>query len=282
MTIPRGKLLIIGGSEHKGDDSEKKEINPDFIPQEILKRLLSEMNSDKKNIATITTASENYQEEIGRDYKKAFEAIGCQAVSPLEIRDRKDAYKESNIKKIKKAGAVMFCGGNQLRLSTILGGTDVMDIIREKYEKEKFIIAGTSAGAMVMSPSMIVEGKSETALYKGELKITTGFGFLDGVIIDTHFLKRGRFGRLSQAVAINPEQLGIGVEEDTAVLVTEGKDMEVIGSGNVIIIDGQKIVNSNLAFVDNGIPISIEGLYVHILSKGDRFSLKELKVKPGY
>lgn len=279
MKEPKGKLVIIGGSEHKGipdDKRDKEAINPDFIEQEILRKIISECPA-KGDIVVIPTAS-RIPEEVGKDYLDAFENIDCvHRAKILYVENRDDAYEEKNIEAIRNAVAVLFSGGDQLRLSSILGGSPVLEEIRYKYENENFIIAGTSAGAMVMSNAMIFQGASEEAFFKGELKITSGFGLFPGVIIDTHFIKRGRFGRLAQAVAINPSYVGIGLEEDTAVLVRNGVEMEAIGSGNVIIIDGHDIRSSNLTEIDEGSPISIERLVVHVLARGDMFSLYDRK-----
>jgi cyanophycinase len=142
---------------------------------------------------------------------------------------------------------------------------------------EPFLIAGTSAGAMAMSNTMIYEGNATRAHLKGEVKITTGLGFIDDVIIDSHFEKRGRFGRLSQAVATNPSCIGFGLGEDTGMLITEGNTMEAIGSGLVIIIDGHEIRHSNIADIPEGNPISIENLKVHFCEKGNGYILNERK-----
>lgn len=169
-------------------------------------------------------------------------------------------------------------GGNQLRLSSIFGGTEFLEILSERYMHETgFVIAGTSAGAMAMSNTMIYQGSSSEALLKGEVKITTGLGFMKDVIIDSHFVKRGRFGRLTQAVAANPSCTGIGLGEDTGVLVTEGRYMEAVGSGLIIIIDGHNIRHTNIADLKEGSPISIENLIVHVMAKGNHFDLKERK-----
>ncbi|MGZ5242286.1 MAG: cyanophycinase [Bacteroidia bacterium] len=275
MKVPNGKLIIIGGSEHKGkrnETSDKEAINPDFMQQEILKRLIQERGRGNGRIEVIPTAS-TIPDEIGNEYMAAFRKLDCDYGDVLNIKTREDAYKKTYLDRIKKADAVMFSGGDQLRLSTILGGTPVLDLIIEKYWNEDFLIAGTSAGAMVMSNSMIFSGQGDEALFKGELKITSGFGLIPGIIIDTHFIKRGRFGRLAQAVAINPGYIGLGLEEDTAVYVSRGTKMEAIGSGNVLIIDGHEIRQSNITSIDEGSPISIEGLIVHVLARGDLFSL---------
>jgi cyanophycinase len=277
MKIPRGKLIIIGGSEHKGDGDEKardrRDSNPDFMEQEILRRIIDECNPKARTIEIIPTAS-GIPEEVGDDYMEAFKNLDCADAGVLDIRTREDANDTKILQRLKKAGAILFSGGDQLRLSTVLGGTEALDIIYDRYLNNDFVIAGTSAGAMVMSNSMIIEGRGEEAFFKGNLRITSGFSFIGGVIIDTHFIKRGRFGRLAQAVAINPSCVGIGLEEDTAVVVEKGYMLEAIGSGNVIIIDGHSIKNSNIMDADEGAPISIDSMTVHVLARGDGYDLE--------
>src|SRR5687767_7663217 len=146
----------------------------------------------------------------------------------------------------------MFSGGNQLRLAATYGGTEFLKIIKKRYREENFVIAGTSAGAMAMSKTMIYEGNATRAHLKGEVKMTTGLGFVSKVIIDSHFEKRGRFGRLAQSVATNPMCIGIGLGEDTGMLIIGGDKMEAIGSGLVIIIDGHDIMHCNIADIPDG------------------------------
>ena len=169
----------------------------------------------------------------------------------------------------------MFSGGNQLRLSATDGGTEFLTILKKRYREENFVIAGTSAGAMAMSNTMIYEGNATRAHLKGEVKITTGLGFIGNIIIDSHFEKRGRFGRLAQSVATNPGCIGMGLGEDTGMLITEGNRMEAIGSGLVIIIDGHDIRHSNIADIPDGNPISLENLKVHFCEKGNGYLLSE-------
>jgi cyanophycinase len=172
----------------------------------------------------------------------------------------------------------MFSGGNQLRLSTIYGGTRFLEIVLDRYTEEKnFVVAGTSAGAMAMSNTMIYEGNAFTAHLKSEVKITTGLGFMDDVVFDSHFEKRGRFGRLAQAIASNPSAIGIGLGEDTGMFIKEGNVMEAIGSGLVMIIDGHEIRHSNIADIPDGNPISVENIKVHFCEKGNGYLLKERK-----
>jgi cyanophycinase len=149
--------------------------------------------------------------------------------------------------------------------------------MKDRYFNDKLVVAGTSAGAMAMSRTMIYEGNATRAHFKGEVKIATGLGFIDNVIIDSHFEKRGRFGRLAQAVAANPSSIGIGLGEDTGMLITDGDKMEAIGSGLVIIIDGHEIMHSNIADIPDGNPISIENLKVHFCEKGNGYLLKDRK-----
>jgi cyanophycinase len=168
----------------------------------------------------------------------------------------------------------MFTGGDQLRLTSILGGTSFHDILLEKYKNEDFIYAGTSAGAAAASNNMIYQGSSHEALLKGEVKISSGLGLIDDVIIDTHFVQRGRIGRLFQAVVGNPKTLGIGLGEDTGLLITNGFQMEAIGSGLVILVDGKQIKDTNLTEVELGQPISINNFVVHVMSMNDKYDLK--------
>ncbi len=277
MQIPKGKLIAIGGAEDKGSDLEKGDIfrnNLNFFELGILRRIVAEAGGADANIEVITTAS-TIPYEVGENYLDAFGKIGCTNVHIIHIRNREDAQKPEYIERIQACNCVMFSGGNQLRLTTIFGGTRFLQIIQERYRKESFVIAGTSAGAMAMSNTMIYEGNATRAHLKGEVKITTGLGFMDGVIFDSHFEKRGRFARLAQAVSANPSCIGIGLGEDTGMLITHGNQMEAIGSGPVIIVDGHDVKHSNLADIPEGNPLSIENLKVHFCAKGNGFLVKE-------
>src|SRR5688572_33474410 len=198
----------------------------------------------------------------------------------MHVRTRQDTLNKEFLQRIKTCDAVMFSGGNQLRLSVTDGGTEFLAIMKRRYMNEDFLIAGTSAGAMAMSKTMIYEGNATRAHLKGEVKITTGLGFIDSIIIDSHFEKRGTFGRLAQAVAANPGRIGIGLGEDTGMLITDGNKMEAIGSGLVIIIDGHDINHSNFADIPEGNPISIENLKVHFCEKGNGYMIRERKFLP--
>lgn len=271
MAQPKGKLLIIGGAEDKvgalPDISEQKK---EFTRYEILRELSDSRN---RKIELVTTGSE-VQGEIKKIYQKVFHAIGYRNVGFMPIKKRSEARLKEYLKRAQKAAVVFFTGGDQFRLSTILGGTPFINIVKERYYKDPdFIVAGTSAGAMVMSSVMIAEGGLTEALIHRNLITTSGLGLLPGCVIDTHFIKRGRFGRLAHAIIMNPEQLGIGLGEDTALIIKNGVEAECMGSGMVVIIDGRNINQTNITAVTEGEAIFVEHLIVHLLIKGCRFSI---------
>jgi cyanophycinase len=277
--IPKGILISIGGNEDKGTAIEPKFTQKDhlnFFEFGILKRFLQEMKGIESRVEVITTAS-SIPEEVGQNYLDAFAKLGCSNVGVLHIKKREESDTPEFLERIKNCDGVMFTGGNQMRLSMIFGGTKFLEILHERYENESFVIAGTSAGAMAMSSTMIYQGSSSVALMKGEVKITTGLAFMNNVIIDSHFVTRGRFGRLAEAVAGNPGCIGIGLGEDTGVLVTEGNKLEAIGSGLIILFDGHEIKHSNIADVEHGAPLSIEHLIIHVMAKGNHYNVKSRK-----
>lgn len=274
----KGKLIIIGGAVDKGSFTEVSfdenvANNLNFFEKGILKRIINESNSgEDSKIEVITTAS-TIPFEVGSEYVKAFNYLGANNVDVMHIQTREEASKDEIITRIQKAEVVMFTGGDQLRLTSILGGTQLQEILLQKYHNENFIYSGTSAGAAASSSSMIYQGSSKEALLKGEVKITSGLGFIDDVIVDTHFVQRGRIGRLFQAVVGNPKVLGIGLGEDTGLLIKHGTKMEAIGSGLVILVDGKSIKNTNLTEVGMGQPVSINHLVVHVMSQNDTYDL---------
>lgn len=279
----KGKLIIIGGAVDKGSFTEtdldkNASNNLNFFETGILKRILNESkHKENSRIEVITTAS-IIPKEIGPEYLKAFEHLNARNLGILDIERREQAADETVLARLKAADIIMFTGGDQLRLTSILGGTRFHDILLDKYRNEDFIYAGTSAGAAAASTNMIYQGSSSEALLKGEVKITSGLGFIDDVVIDTHFVQRGRIGRLFQAVVGNPKVLGIGLGEDTGLLITSGRQMEAIGSGLVILVDGREIKDTNLTQISLGQPISISHLVTHVMSKYDTFNLDTYKM----
>lgn len=276
---PKGKLIIVGGAINKGSFTESKfdkqvEKNLNYFETRILKRIINESKSQEESQIEIITTASKIPLEVGEEYRKAFEYLGAKKVNVLHIEKREQALSDETYERIKNADVVMFTGGDQLRLTSILGGTPMHDLILSKYENEDFIYAGTSAGAAAASKAMIYQGSSSEALLKGEIKITSGLGLIDDVVVDTHFVQRGRIGRLFQAVVGNPKTLGIGLGEDTGLIITDGNKMEALGSGLVILVDGRKIADTNLTQVELGKPISIKNLIVHVMGQRDLYDLK--------
>jgi cyanophycinase len=276
----QGKLVIIGGAVDKGSFTEtgltnNPATNLNFFETGILRRIIKESkHHEDSRIEVITTASV-IPREVGPQYVKAFEYLKATNVGLMHIERRDQTFDPKVIERIQAADVVMFTGGDQLRLTSILGGTKLHDIILEKFRNEDFIYAGTSAGAAAASNNMIYQGSSHEAMLKGEVKITSGLSLIQNVIIDTHFVQRGRIGRLFQAVVGNPRVLGIGLGEDTGLLITNDGKMEAIGSGLVILVDGRNIMDTNLTQVEMGRPISINNLIVHVMSMYDTYDLNK-------
>ena len=280
---PEGKLMIIGGAVNKGsftetDYDQNIEKNLNFFERGILRKIINESkNKNDSSIEIITTASQIPQ-IVGPEYKKAFEFLGAKNVNILDIETREQANSDAIVARANQADVVLFTGGDQLRLTSILGGTRFHDAILLKYQETDFLYAGTSAGAAAASENMIYQGSSGEALLKGEIKTTQGLGFIDNVIVDTHFVQRGRIGRLFQAVVNNPRTLGIGLGEDTGLFV-KNDVMTAVGSGLVILVDGRFIKDTNLTKINLGDPVSIDNLVVHVMSMNDEFDLKTKELK---
>lgn len=274
----KGKLIIIGGAIDKGSFTEvsfDKNVanNLNFFEKGILNRIIKESRLGYESRIEIVTTASSIPMEVGSEYIKAFNFLGASNVGALHIQKREEASTEEALERAEKADVMMFTGGDQLRLTTILGGTRFHKILLEKYINEEFIYVGTSAGAAAASTSMIYQGTSKEALLKGEVKITSGLDLIKNVIIDTHFVSRGRIGRLFQAVVSNPGILGIGLGEDTGLLIKDGNCMQAIGSGLVILVDGKQIKDTNITDISLGAPISINNLIVHVMSQDDKYDL---------
>ena len=277
--MPKGKLIIIGGALDKGSFTENTfadqvEENLNFFEKGILKRIIDESKHQKNSRIEIVPTASKIPDLVGVEYARAFGYLGAENVGVLNIENREDALSLAALDRIAVADVIFFTGGDQLRLTSIFGGTLIHDLLLKKYLEEDFLYVGTSAGAACASKNMIYQGSSREALLKGEIKITSGLGFMDNVIIDTHFVQRGRIGRLFQAVVGNPKTLGIGLGEDTGLLIKNGVSMEALGSGLVIIVDGRQILDSNISDVALGEPISIKNLVVHVMSQGDVYCLE--------
>ncbi|HVS91040.1 MAG TPA: cyanophycinase [Mucilaginibacter sp.] len=283
MISPKGKLVIIGGAVDLGSNigTQEQIIQPDhlkFFDRGILKRIINESANHEGSVVEVITTASQIPELVGNEYIKAFNQLNVPRVDTLHIKTREDTHHKSYLERIRKADVVVFTGGDQLRLSSIFGGTELLQVLKQRYQHENFVIAGTSAGAAAASTNMIYKGQSNEALIKGEVQITAGLGFIDSVIIDTHFVQRGRIGRLLYAVASNPGILGIGLGEDAGLLITEGTTMEAIGSGLIILVDGKTMVETNIYDVELGSPVSIENLKLHVMSIFDKYDLHQHKL----
>ena len=273
--VPKGRLLAIGGKESKGGNEELKQeqaTNVDFESEEILKYFVSALKGSNPSIAVLPTAS-NIPEEIGKEYTKLFQELGVSKVEVLDIRTREDARDPKNCEIIEKAAGIYFTGGDQLRLTSILGGTRLLQLMKERYTYDEILIAGTSAGATALSTPMIYEADTQGGFLKGDVRITTGLEFLKNVAIDTHFIMRGRIVRMAQCIVTNPGCIGIGLEEDTAICISGGRELEVLGSGLVTIVDGMGISKTNIYEIGTGAPFSVRDLSIHLLCPGEKYRI---------
>lgn len=275
MTV-KGTLIPIGGNEDKGKNESEKHIL-EFIDEGILYHVKQQAGGKHANIVVIPTAS-SIPEEVGENYLSAFTDLGCENVTILDIRSKKDSESQRAIDLVKAANCIMFSGGNQSKITNKIGGTTIHKIMMERFQNEVgFVIAGTSAGAMAMGREMIAGGRATEAFVKGAVTMYKGLGFVPELIIDTHFIQRGRFGRITGAVAKFPNLLGIGLAEDTGLIIKNGKCL-VIGSGMVIVFDGHHITHNKEKILDDGTPMTIANLTVHVLSNGDRYYINERMV----
>jgi cyanophycinase len=275
MQHPKGYLIAIGGAEDKGSEEERERQNSlDFFKEGILNQIM-ELAGKKgtPKIEVVTTAS-TIPDEVAQTYKKAFKKLGCIDIGHLRITKREEADSKKTLERLEKCNCILFSGGDQLRLCSVLGGTTFLDIIRERYFSSPFVIAGTSAGAAAMSNTMISGGEEDKAYLKGKISLSIGLGFLQEVIIDTHFDARGRFGRLVQAIAAQPGAVGVGLDEDTGIIVERGHKLRAIGSGCVIIVDGSEVTHNNIADIRTGMPISVANLQVNIMTHSDSYDLE--------
>ncbi len=256
-----GRLIAIGGNEDKTNELV------------VLKRVVQEIGKPKFRVGVITTASED-PEQRGKDYQTVFTTLGAAKIDIFNIKERGQANNRKSAKAIADLDLIFFTGGDQLRLTTIMGGTRMFDAIQEHLVNGA-LIAGTSAGAAVFSDTMIYEGKSEDGLFKGSVLSTSGFGFVDKIIFDTHFMARGRIGRLIQIVTSNPTCIGVGIGEDSGVILKGDGVAEVVGSGQVIIVDGCGIGMSNIMDIKPGEPIAVENVRIHSLVDGYGYNFRE-------
>ncbi|MBN4085103.1 cyanophycinase [Flavobacteriaceae bacterium AH-315-B10] len=277
MQSIKGTLIPIGGNEDKGIKGDEN-YTLDFIDEGILFHVLKEAGGIDAKIVIIPTAS-SIPVEVSESYIKAFSKLGCKNMHILDIQSKKDSEKNTSIDLIRSANCVMFSGGSQSKIIDKIGGTTIHNILIERYKNEVgFVIAGTSAGAMAMANEMIAGGSATEAFVKGAVTMYKGLGLIPELIIDTHFIQRGRFGRQSEAVAKFPSLLGVGLAEDTGMIIKNGNDCTVIGSGMVILFDGSNLTHNNEKVLKEGTPMTMANLTIHVLSNGDSFDIKNRKV----
>lgn len=271
--VPNGILVVVGGHENKGEEPDDNAKDNSCKPLEILRTFIELTGKKEPHIEVITSASSEGDESF-KDYQKAFGQIGVKHTGHIHHECRADALKDKDaLERVKKADAVYLSGGDQLKLTSIYGGTSILFTLKERYIYHQLIIGGTSAGAMAMSTPMIFAGNKDVQQIAGEIRITTGLEFLKDVCIDTHFVDRGRFVRMAQVIATNPTCIGMGIEEDTAMIVRNGLDAEIIGSGIVIVIEGFGITDSNITAFGSKDRIFLHNLNVSLLSAGAKYTI---------
>ena len=253
-------LIAIGG----GELQESEDILEKFVK-------LVKKNSDARLV--VMTIATDEPDAAGDKYNRLFRKNGIRHVGIVDVSQRDDSFKEANLKKVGEADALFFTGGDQLNITSLLGGSKLHNLIYERI-KDGIVVAGTSAGAAMMSNSMIVSGRSDTAPKVGGVEIAPGMNLLSSTIIDTHFSERGRHGRLLTAIAHYPQDLGIGIDERTAIVIRHN-EFKVLGEGVVTIMDGSQMRHNNLPYRKDDETVGLFGVDIHVLPAGYKYDLKK-------
>jgi cyanophycinase len=261
-TKSRGFIIPIGGAENKEEGAS------------ILRRFLAVSGGDSARIVIIPTASN--LPDTGRHYEKLFKKLGADEAKSLPLLTRDDANKVEWLDYIDKATGVFVTGGNQLRLSTILGGTPVAKAIR-RVNARGVAIGGTSAGAAILSEHMIAFGAEGNTPHAGAVTLVPGFGLTNRIMIDQHFRQRDRLGRLLTALAYNPFAVGVGLDEDTAAFIDPNRVLTVVGTGAITIVDVSELTHSSIAETKEGRAVSLTNVRLHVLTDGGTFDLETRK-----
>ena len=255
---PLGTLVALGG----GDDDAMLALLCDLLP-----------GADTP-VEIITVASWRNADRTAAAYEKSFRELGCATARHLPINEHHPADSPSALRRLRRAGLVFFSGGDQERITDFLKGTEFLRLLHERYQQEPdFIVAGTSAGAAALTEQMLVEGYGWRALRKGGIQTAAGLNLLPRLFIDQHFAERGRFGRLAHALLAHPAYLGVGLAEETGLIVRGGQQAEIFGDGVATIMDGRHLHGSNLGRIGRGEPVSGQGLRVHLLVAGQHLNL---------
>ncbi|NUN12761.1 MAG: cyanophycinase [Myxococcales bacterium] len=261
----RGYIVPVGGAEQKQRDGR------------ILERFVALCGGKNAMVAVLPTASR--LRDTGERYVKLFEEIGVKSAVSLDFDERADAFDAGKLAELEQATGIFMTGGNQLRLSTILGGTDVARVIRRR-NAEGVHVAGTSAGAGFISEHMIAFGQVGATPLAGMVTLAPGLGLTNRIVVDQHFRQRDRLGRLLAAVSYNPFVVGLGLDEDTAAFMAPDQVIEVVGSGAITVVDGAGLEYSSISFVRPGEPVCITGIKLHVLVEGAKFDLHARKAIP--
>ena len=257
----KGSLIIIGGAEDKGPKSK------------ILEEVASRARKGKGPLVVITVAT-NLPQEVGDEYVESFNRLGVRHVEVVDIRTREDAYDERNVSTLVKASVVFFTGGDQLRITSQVGDSPMYRCMEQMY-RQGVTIAGTSAGAAAMSETMLISGPNDESFEVFTLGMAPGLGFIRNAVVDTHFAERGRIGRLLGAVSQNPRNLGIGIDEDTAIIVEAETGFRVVGSGAVYAVDGASLTYTSLSEENREGTLCMFNIKLHVLAEGCSFNLLE-------
>ncbi len=254
----RGWIIPIGGAENKEND------------RHILERFVRVSGGSDADIVVIPTASR--MAETGLRYERLFREIGAARVTSMDFDTRRDCHEPGRLQRLEEATGIFFTGGNQLRLTTLLGGTPVAKLIRMR-NAHGVAVGGTSAGASILSEHMIAFGDEGSSIISGSVRLAPGLGLTNRFIIDQHFRQRDRLGRLLTALAYNPFAIGIGLDEDTAAFIGPDETVEIEGSGGVTVVDASEVTFSSMDSVSEGQPVCMLGLKMHMLVAGATFNL---------
>ena len=261
----RGYIVPIGGAEDKEGQAE------------VLREFLRVSKGEKARIVIIPTASK--LEDTGRRYEKIFKKLGADEAKSLPVFNRDDAGKAEWLDYLERATGIFITGGNQLRLTTIIGGTPMAKAIR-KANARGVTVGGTSAGAAILSEHMIAYGEEGNTPKAGKVSLAPGFGLTNRIMIDQHFRQRDRLGRLLSALAYNPFAVGVGLDEDTAAFINPDRKITVCGAGAITIVDASELTHSSLAETKEGRPVCLTNVRLHVLTHGGTFDLETRKAAP--
>lgn len=263
--MSRGFIIPIGGAEEKLRDPE------------ILRRFVALCGGSEAQIAVIPTASQ--LPETGPRYRSVFLELGAGEVSVLPFAQRSDGSRGEWLKRLEEADGVFMTGGNQLRLSTTLGGTPVSDLLRQGNERGQHV-AGTSAGAAFLSEHMIAFGDEGPTPRSDMVTLAPGLGLTKMMVVDQHFRQRDRLGRLMTALAYNPRPIGVGLDEDTAGFLGPDDVLEVTGSGALTVVDPSEISFSSMDSARRSEPVCLLGIRLHILIEGATYNIRTRQPQP--